>query len=486
MIRWAVVTVVALLLGATTAFSFQDSVDISAGLDLNVEGNGPAAVGEIDSCAAPEVGSTFDIDVFVEGVPTEGVSGYGFNLNFDPAVISITAVDPTVMLPEGPQYSVVDADYDQPDPQELPSTSGNLRVDHARLAGEPPSGSGVLTRLTVEVVGEGQTELVLDSQLEGVPAPVALYGTGFYYNIAELTNAVIVAGGSCADAPVPTPFDPDDNLAETPGPTGNGGGETPDGTDNGETDGPDGSPTEPPTGETTLAVDAVPTGNEATSPDEINDCAGADEGDNFIVDVIIREVTDLLAFDIAVSFDGDVLTVVDRDVEMFLEASEGSVIVDGSAETPNDNGLYQVQAVDTADPLSPDSGSGVLFRLTFEATAEGVSPITIEPVDLDGNGEPDRGVFLRDVNADVIGDEDNDTLFDGPVAGAEIMVGDDCPDGSRVVLDADGGPTTAPGGDDDDGDSSAWIFIVIAIAAAVVVLGGGGYWWFVRRRQTPV
>ena len=196
---------------------------------------------------------------------------------------------------------------------------------------------------------------------------------------------------------------------------------------------------------TSLSIDVIPEGNTATTLGPIDPCASAKKGQSFNVDLVIQDTTDLLAWEISISYDPEVLVVRDRDAEQFQAANEGSRILDLSEETPDDDGRYLLQSVDTADPASGDSGSGVLARLIFKAKSSGVSQITIDKVDLNDDGKLDRAPFLRNVDAEPIGDEDGDTFFDGPTASAEIQVGQPCPGQAdamvQVVDDVDGGGT---------------------------------------------
>lgn len=217
--------------------------------------------------------------------------------------------------------------------------------------------------------------------------------------------------------------------------------------------------------EPALAVDAIPDDSSPTSVAQIDSCASAQKGDSVSVDLVIEDVTDLLAWEIGISYDPKVLEVRDRDVEMFQAANPGSDVLDTSSEPGASDGRYVVSAVDIADPASPDSGSGVLARITFEAVGAGTSPLSLEKIDLDNDGAPDQGPFLRNVDGEIIGDEDGDTLFDGTTTDAEIRIGEPCPGES----------------DDDDGANYG---LVAAIAGGVAALvAAGAFAAFVLRRR---
>jgi hypothetical protein len=237
-------------------------------------------------------------------------------------------------------------------------------------------------------------------------------------------------------------------------------------------------------GDKTIAIDVVPDENEATVVGEVETCASANVGDRFIVDLVVSDIEDLLAFEADVGFDGSVLEIVDRDVELFLGSAEGSQVVDTSQSTPNDSGLYKVGAVDTADPLAPESGSGVLARLTIEAVSNGKSDISLNKIDDNADGANDRGVFLRNAAGDVIGDEDGDSFFDGPVGSGQIVVGAACEDSDTKVVIASSG--TDSDGDDDSGSDALPFVIGGAIAFGLIALAGAGYLAYKRRREGSV
>ncbi len=181
-----------------------------------------------------------------------------------------------------------------------------------------------------------------------------------------------------------------------------------------------------------LAVDANPNGNEPTELGQRDSCLSVSTGARFPVDVIIQDVEDLLAWELYFEYDPSIIEVTSSDVDLFQGANPGSSVFEVSEEVPDKDGLYRLGAADTADPLSPDSGSGVLARLTLHALAPGESPLALPSRDLDGDGEPDLGPFLRNTDAEVIGDRNGDTYFDGPIQTAIVVVDRPCPPGSTT------------------------------------------------------
>jgi len=203
-------------------------------------------------------------------------------------------------------------------------------------------------------------------------------------------------------------------------------------------------------------------------------------GASFDIDIVVDDVEDLLAWEIYLEYDPTIVEIVERDVRLFQGANPGSSVYDVSEALPDNAGLYRLAAADTGDPPSPDSGSGVLARLTFKAIAPGVSTASLARRDLDGDGKPDQGPFLRNVDAVPIGDIDGDTLFDGAGANAEIAVDAPCPPGSA------GPPPAADTSPDDNGIRAVYI-LGMGLAAAALA-GISGFLVLYRRRaraQSP-
>jgi len=227
-----------------------------------------------------------------------------------------------------------------------------------------------------------------------------------------------------------------------------------------------------------LSIDVIPTDNTPTSVLEIDTCASAREGDVFDIDLVIENVTDLLAWELYLSYDPEVLEVHDHNAAMFQDANQGSKVIDLSEDTPDDDGRYLIQSFDSADPDSPDSGSGVLARLTLKALGPGVSPLSIDKADLNSNGKPDQGPILRDVAGDIIGDKDGDALFDGPSKGAEIRVGEQCAGAAAEATVQNSGNSS--------GVSAAVVIGAILAGSAAVALTLGLAAVILRRRAASL
>jgi hypothetical protein len=223
-----------------------------------------------------------------------------------------------------------------------------------------------------------------------------------------------------------------------------------------------------------VGIDADATGNSATALGSIDECVEISEGAEHDVDVFIQNITDLIAWEAMLTFDTAVIELIDEDTTLFMAANEGSDAHDITEAIPD--GRYQLGAFDASDPPASDSGSGVLARLTFKAVAPGVSEIRLPLADLDGDGRPDRGPLLRNVDGDVIGDVDDDTLFDGPNAEARIAVDSSCDDPPGPVIQTDR--------EDSEEDGLEAITVVVALAGLLASVGVGAVvaWAVIRFR----
>ena len=176
-----------------------------------------------------------------------------------------------------------------------------------------------------------------------------------------------------------------------------------------------------------IGVDADPAGNTATSLGPIDSCVSVSTGDTFDVDILVADAIDLLAWEVYFIYDGSIISIVDHDVHMFQAADGESNVFDLSEVLPDLDARYGVAAADLADPPAPDSGSGVLARLTLKAVGPGVSPANVPPIDINDDGKIDLGPFLNDVRGDPIDDVDDDGFFDGQIFAAQIAVDTACP-----------------------------------------------------------
>jgi hypothetical protein len=208
--------------------------------------------------------------------------------------------------------------------------------------------------------------------------------------------------------------------------------------------------------EISMGVDANPAGNTATSLGSIESCIQVSTGSTFDVDIFVRDVTDLLVWQAYFVYNPSVIKVIDRDVDQFLAANAGSNVFDLSASVPDADGGYSVAAVDVAEPVTHDSGDGVLARLTLEAVGPGASPAAIPQMNIGGDPAPDAGPALANLDANFLGDTNGDSYFDGLTFQAQIAVDQPCEPDADADGWADGSDNcpqvSNPSQEDTDGD----------------------------------
>jgi hypothetical protein len=172
----------------------------------------------------------------------------------------------------------------------------------------------------------------------------------------------------------------------------------------------------------TVGLDVDTEGNSGASLGARDACRRVGVGDSLEVDVFITDVPALGgAWQANVSYDPDVVNITGADISDLFQSQNGDQVVEGSDEAlPDADGIRLIAAFD----LGPDdSGSGVLERLTLKAVGKGVSPLTMEKVQLAAPLPP--GGFNPGETGS-IGDTDGDSYFDGRVFQAAVAVDEDC------------------------------------------------------------
>ena len=226
----------------------------------------------------------------------------------------------------------------------------------------------------------------------------------------------------------------------------------------------------------TLGIDVEPSDNTATSLGVRNVCIAVHKGDTFNVDVTVQDVTNLAAWEAYLALDTKVVSVTDRDVQLLLSTVGQRNTFDTSESVPedaSDDGIYRIGGAIISEPPVGVNGSGVLARLTMQATGSGVSDLSIKPIQTDVHNP--IGPVLTDVDANHLGDSNNDSFFDGPILDAKVAVDQACPadsEGAVAVLTSGGG-----------GGVSTWIFAAAALGV-VLTAGFGGIALFRLRRPS--
>jgi len=177
----------------------------------------------------------------------------------------------------------------------------------------------------------------------------------------------------------------------------------------------------------------------------------------FYLDVFILNVTNLIAFNVDITFSSGKMQILESDVEQFL--GTGGSIQNfsrnsfGGTKTINpavSDGAFVAAALDTG---GPDSGSGVLARIKGQGfITGGGSVVTFE---LNISPAAFKGVTLTDSIANHPGDTNSDGFFDGPFINQTGTIAIDQPDGDfdGISNTCDNCPTTSNAAQTDtDGD----------------------------------
>ena len=209
-----------------------------------------------------------------------------------------------------------------------------------------------------------------------------------------------------------------------------------------------------------LGIDVRPGANHSSSIGDIETCVRHDVGDEFTIDIFVNNVIELTGWELRLDYDSDVVQITDADFNYFLVSTPpgGNVLTVFESELPGRQffGAGEISG-------APDSGSGVLARVSMAAVGEGVSDVSVvtSPVYF--------APLLTNKTGAVLGDGNGNGRWDASIVGGEIRVGSSCASDAPVVTPK---PSLAPGatqnpaprsGDSSDGGS-----------APVVIVPGGG------------
>ena len=215
------------------------------GIDVITTGNTATSLGTIDSCVeVGGVGSTFDIDVFLDDVPCvdtapadtvcDGVyhnlGGLEYRLIYDNTRLQVNATSHDWLTTvTGTVFDVSDCSGIPLPPNDVcPDTDGQLYVSYldtgAEATAEGPGSLGVIDRHTLEVVGGEGTFVYLtltSLELAGYE-PAATQWQGEIDQVWDASYApqygiITIAPATCATVPSPTPTPtPTPTLTPTP------------------------------------------------------------------------------------------------------------------------------------------------------------------------------------------------------------------------------------------------------------------------------
>ena len=172
--------------------AIQNQFDLA--IDTDVSGNEGSSLGDLDPCVSVSPGELFDVDLVVRGVPEPGIAALAADIIYDPAVVSIAAMQSVGLMPNA--YHASDT---------APDSDGDFRIDSVDLELLGNTGDGALLRLTFEALASGGSTLTWDNiPFDGVP--MVLYVDlesqgepnyiGFFPNM-RARGAEVLVGSPC-------------------------------------------------------------------------------------------------------------------------------------------------------------------------------------------------------------------------------------------------------------------------------------------------
>jgi hypothetical protein len=193
------------------------------GYDMLPSGNSAATLGNIDPCVEVSAGSQFEVDVFLDGLPTgESVAGFGYDIVFADTALEVIGQNADLFLISQPGSSLVNLGEAVPG-NALPDNASPHTIAIADLGPEetseynPPYTQGVLARYTFRVLptaAAGVYPLTLTTVVIARSAPPGGELTVDEIRDANFTpqHGLIAVGRSCVGAtatplitPTPTP-----------------------------------------------------------------------------------------------------------------------------------------------------------------------------------------------------------------------------------------------------------------------------------------
>ena len=90
----------------------QGSPFTTVGIDVDPMGNTATSLGAIDPCVSVAPGQQFDIDVFLDEVPSgRDLASFNYRLHFDDTRVNIMAQDHELLLASAPGSSLSDSSH---------------------------------------------------------------------------------------------------------------------------------------------------------------------------------------------------------------------------------------------------------------------------------------------------------------------------------------------------------------------------------------
>jgi hypothetical protein len=131
------------------------------GIDVDPSGNTATSLGTIDQCISVSSGANFDIDVFLNSIPSpHNLGGLEYRLNYDSTKLQVNAIDHgagTSLMMSQPGSGLLDGGDCSPPGSRCPDTDGSLFVSVVDTGGqdsaEGPGSLGTLGRYNLTAIG---------------------------------------------------------------------------------------------------------------------------------------------------------------------------------------------------------------------------------------------------------------------------------------------------------------------------------------------
>ena len=130
------------------------------GIDVDSSGNTATSLGTIDRCISVEQGASFDVDVFLDSIPSpHNLGGFEYTLRYDSTKLQVDATDHgagTSLIASRPDSGGLDLGECSPQGSPCPYTDGSLWASVTDVSGqtsaEGPGELGVLGRYRLTVI----------------------------------------------------------------------------------------------------------------------------------------------------------------------------------------------------------------------------------------------------------------------------------------------------------------------------------------------
>jgi len=206
-----------------------------------------------------------------------------------------------------------------------------------------------------------------------------------------------------------------------------------------------------------VGLDLDTAGNTATSLGPIDGCTRVHAGDQFDVDVYVKDVPPIDGVQATVHYDPQLLRPVSSDVKLFLNVKAGSSVseLQKPAQEP---GAYLIAGFDLGQD-SAESGSGAAIRIAFEALGAGTSDLRA------------TDVVVIDASGAAVQPADAQKNFTGTVTGGVVAVDALCGAGPEPSPQASNtpAPTSEPSAVASDGTAVPSALAGTATSAAGTV-----------------